>query len=129
MKVFSKLNDAIRHSETGQDLVVFSKEIGLGGQRHFLVSTREHFWEIYRNLPLKNHYEIILPEKPCKLYFDLDYNLHLNKNKDGSRMTDALIDLVSRSLFQEYGVKVNLADLVILDSTTKEKFSKHLIFR
>ena len=129
MRVFLKLNDAIRYCENVSDLAVFSKEIGLGGQRHFLVSTRDQFWEIYQNLSVKKHYEVILPGKPCKLYFDLEYMLYLNKNKDGSKMTDALVDLVSRSLFQEFGIVVNLAEVIILDSTTKEKFSKHLIFR
>ena len=78
MKVFSKLSDAIEHSQTAEDLAVFSKEISLSGQRIFLVETRIKFWDVYVNLPLKKHYEVILDDQPCKLFFDLGMGL-INK--------------------------------------------------
>ena len=129
MKLYWSLDDAIRHSEMERELVVFAKEVGLAGQRHFLISTKEEFWEIYKKLPSKKHYEVILPGKPCKLYLDLEYILEINENKEGTTMTEVLIEVVKRSVFQDFGITTNLEDVIILDSTNKKKFSRHIIFR
>lgn len=110
-------------------MAVFAKEVGLSGQRHFLVATTEEFWDIYKKLPTKKHYEVILPGKPCKLYLDLEFLLDLNKSKDGNVLTDITIEVVKRSLLQDFGVRTNLEDVIILDSTSEKKFSRHLIFR
>ena len=129
MNLFWKLDEAIKHSESQPDLAVFSKEIGLGGQRHFLVSTRAEFWTIYNKLHTKKHYEVILPEKPCKLYLDLEYGIHLNRSKEGMKMIEVLIDLVSKCLLQEFEIILDLDDLILLDSSNEAKFSKHMIIR
>ena len=129
MKLFWSLDDAIRHSEGETNMAVFAKEVGLSGQRHFLVSTTEEFWDIYKKLPSKKHYEVILPGKPCKLYLDLEFMLDLNISKDGDILTDIIIEVVKRSLLQDFGVGTDLQDVIILDSTTLKKFSRHLIFR
>lgn len=129
MKVFPKLIDAITHSESESNLAIFSKEIGLGGQRHFLVCSREQFWEAYRNLPVKKHYEIVLPNKPCKLYFDLEFDIRYNKEKDGKVMTAELIELVVKTLTELFESEVDMGDIIDLDSSSDVKFSKHIIFR
>ena len=126
MRVFSKLMDAIEHSQTEEDLAVFSKEIALGGQRMFLVDSRLKFWEVYVKLPVKKHYEVILEGQPCKLYFDLEFEIKHNRNKDGSRMTQVLVELVTKTL-KSFGISSK--DVVSLDSSSEMKFSKHLIFR
>ena len=64
-----------------------------------------------------------------KLYFDLEYLLDSNNSKDGNLLTDITIEVVKRSLLLDFGVETNLEDVIILDSTTKKKFSRHLIFR
>ena len=64
-----------------------------------------------------------------KLYFDLEYLLDSNNDKDGNLLTDITIEVVKRSLLLDFGVETNLEDVIILDSTTKKKFSRHLIFR
>lgn len=129
MKVFPKLIDAITHSESESNLAIFSKEIGLGGKRHFLVCSREQFWEAYRKLSVKKHYEIILPNKPCKLYFDLEFDIRYNKERDGKVMTAELIELVVKTLKELLGSEVDLSDIIDLDSSSEVKFSKHIIFR
>ena len=56
----------------------------------------------------------------------LEYEIEPNPNKNGSRMTKVLIDLVSRIL-ESFGA--NCKDVISLDSSSASKFSKHLVFR
>ena len=129
MKLFWSLNEAIYHSEMEPELVVFAKEVGLSGQRHFLVSTNHEFWEIYKESPSKKHYEVVLPGKPCMLYMDLEYILDINQNKEGTAMTELLVEVVKRTVYLDFGLSTELEDVIILDSTNQKKFSRHIIFR
>ena len=129
MKVFHTLKEAIEFSMTDFDLAVFSKENGHGGKRHFLVCERESFWDIYRRLPSKKHYEVILPGVPCKLFFDLDVDIALNKDLDGNILTERLISLVINYVLKKHNMEIRRSSIIVLDSTNKNKFSKHLIFR
>lgn len=126
MRAFSKLVDAIEHAQTADDLAVFSKEIGLDGQRMFLVASRLKFWDVYKRFPVKKHYEVILENQPVKLFFDLEFQIESNRHKDGSKMTKVLIELVAKTL-QSFGISHE--DVISLDSSSERKFSKHLIFR
>ena len=128
MKLFHKLEEAISISSTDSEFAVFSKEYELGGKRHFLVGSREEFWETYKNQSSKKHYEVILPGTPCKLFFDLEYDASLNTSTDGEQMTQALISVVKENISKKFGITITNSDLCILDSSDKKKFSKHIIF-
>ena len=60
---------------------------------------------------------------------DLEYGIHLNRSKEGMKMIEVLIDLVSKCLLQEFEIILDLDDLILLDSSNEAKFSKHMIFR
>ncbi|XP_021398556.1 DNA-directed primase/polymerase protein isoform X4 [Lonchura striata] len=73
-------------------------------------------------------YEVIPEKEPCKLYFDLEFYKPANPDADGKSMVMKLIELVSQKLKEFYDVNCSSEDVLNLDSSTEEKFSRHLIF-
>ncbi|MCL7042985.1 hypothetical protein MKW94_021433, partial [Papaver nudicaule] len=66
---------------------------------------------------------------PCHLYFDLEFSRIVNADKNGEEMVDILIASTFDALYDKYSIQGNLDWIVELDSSTKEKFSRHLIIR
>ena len=108
---------------------MFSREIGKGGERKFLVCSKETFWNFYKHLERKHYYEVIPTSKPCKLYFDLEFLIEHNPEKDGFLMTESLVRLVNNKLEKEFACLSFMEDVLILESSTAQKFSVHLIFQ
>ncbi|XP_025960986.2 DNA-directed primase/polymerase protein isoform X4 [Dromaius novaehollandiae] len=77
---------------------------------------------------LMHCYEVIPEKDACKLYFDLEFYKPANPGADGKSMVAKLIELVSQKLEEFYGVNCSAKDVLNLDSSTDEKFSRHLIF-
>ena len=48
------------------------KEIGRGGQRYFVVCSKETFWGFYQSLPLadKKHYEVLIAGHEVLKWFE-----------------------------------------------------------
>ena len=65
------------------------------GERKFLVSSNETVWEFYKDLKVKNYYQVIGGNEPCKLYFDLEFLTEFNPLKDGHRISQKLIEIVN----------------------------------
>ena len=61
---FDKLSDAIGHASKDNDSV-FSFEVNKW-KRRFLVANPRDFWSLYKTLPLKNYYEVILCNQKSK---------------------------------------------------------------
>ncbi|GAY45637.1 hypothetical protein CUMW_090890 [Citrus unshiu] len=89
--------------------------------------------EIWATFPRQN--EAIMFAKghanglPCHLYFDLEFNKRVNPQKHGDEMVDLLISVTLEALFDKYSIKGDEDWIVELDSSTEEKFSRHLIIR
>ncbi|GJR20030.1 hypothetical protein Tco_0968557 [Tanacetum coccineum] len=66
---------------------------------------------------------------PCHLYFDLEFNIQENAEKNGDEMIDILILIVFECLLKKYNIEGDTNWIVELDSYTKDKFSRHLIIR
>ncbi|XP_023780801.1 DNA-directed primase/polymerase protein isoform X3 [Cyanistes caeruleus] len=77
---------------------------------------------------LMHCYEVIPAKDACKLYFDLEFYKPANPDADGKSMVKKLIELVSQKLKELYDVNCSSKDVLNLDSSTEEKFSRHLIF-
>ncbi|XP_071663736.1 DNA-directed primase/polymerase protein isoform X2 [Patagioenas fasciata] len=73
-------------------------------------------------------YEVIPEKDACKLYFDLEFYKPANPGADGKSMVAKLIEFVSQKLKELYDVNCSAKDVLNLDSSTDEKFSRHLIF-
>lgn len=128
-KVYYTLNEALNAALIDDKKVVFSKEIKRQGKRLFIVCTKNHFWQFYQQLADhdRKYYEIIT-NCQTKLYFDIEYDMVVNKEKNGPELVEKLIKIVANLLSKKYDLLCSIEDVLILDSTTKEKFSFHLIF-
>ncbi|XP_024615675.1 DNA-directed primase/polymerase protein isoform X2 [Neophocaena asiaeorientalis asiaeorientalis] len=114
-----------------EDVHVFALEYKVGdGQRIYLVTTYTQLWFYYKSRRNLLHcYEVIPENAVCKLYFDLEFNRLANPGADGKKMVALLIEHVCKALQQFYRVRCSAEDVLNLDSSTNEKFSRHLIFQ
>ena len=81
-----------------------------------------------RTNPLERHiHEAIREGCPCHLYLDVEYPRAENPDKDGESAVRTLIEMVSENVALTFGK--NIAEVVMLDSTTAAKFSRHLVLK
>ncbi|XP_070842083.1 DNA-directed primase/polymerase protein [Chaetodon trifascialis] len=100
------------------------------GQRIYLVTSYSELWHYYRayTQTLMHCYEVIPEGAICKLYFDLEFHKPSNQGADGKAMVSSLIQYVCDKLMEIYGITCTTNNVLNLDSSTEEKFSRHLIF-
>ncbi|NXJ07860.1 PRIPO protein, partial [Odontophorus gujanensis] len=132
-KIFSRQAEAFRFVTTcKEDVHVFALERNTqNGQRFYLVTSYKEIWHYYTQgckTSLMHCYEVIPEKDACKLYFDLEFYKAANPGADGKDMVAKLIKLVSQKLKELYDVNCSASDVLNLDSSTDEKFSRHLIF-
>uniref|UniRef100_A0A670ITU4 DNA-directed primase/polymerase protein n=1 Tax=Podarcis muralis TaxID=64176 RepID=A0A670ITU4_PODMU len=132
-KLFHRQTQAFNFAKTcKQDVHVFALEKNAENkQRIYLVTTYTELWFYYRTYnetSLMHCYEVIPEEAVCKLYFDLEFYIPANQEADGKQMVADLIEFICKKIDEHYGIKCSLEDVLNLDSSTKEKFSCHLIF-
>ncbi|XP_058694472.1 DNA-directed primase/polymerase protein isoform X5 [Poecile atricapillus] len=132
-KIFSRQAEAFSYVKTcNEDVHVFALEKNTqSGQRFYLVTTYKELWFYYTKdckTSLMHCYEVIPAKDACKLYFDLEFYKPANPDADGKSMVKKLIELVSQKLKELYDVNCSSKDVLNLDSSTEEKFSRHLIF-
>ncbi|XP_044153452.1 DNA-directed primase/polymerase protein isoform X2 [Bufo gargarizans] len=115
-----------------EDVHVFALETVLDDteRRLYLVTTYAEFWFYYMKWPrsLAHCYEVIPADTVCKLYFDLEYYKPANPGADGKKMVALVIEFFCKKLEDCFGVKCSADYILNLDSSTEEKFSRHLIF-
>ncbi|XP_036154997.1 DNA-directed primase/polymerase protein isoform X1 [Myotis myotis] len=114
-----------------EDVHVFALECEVGdGQRIYLVTSYVQLWFHYKSRKHLLHcYEVIPENAVCKLYFDLEFNKLANPGADGKKMVALLIEHVCKALQELYRANCSAEDVLNLDSSTDEKFSRHLIFQ
>ncbi|KAM9236766.1 DNA-directed primase/polymerase protein [Leptosomus discolor] len=132
-KIFCRQAEAFNYVKTcKEDVHVFALEKNAqSGQRFYLVTTYKELWFYYTKgckTSLMHCYEVIPEKDACKLYFDLEFHKPANPGADGKSMVAKLIELVSQKLKELYDVNCSAKDVLNLDSSTDEKFSRHLIF-
>ncbi|XP_074486026.1 DNA-directed primase/polymerase protein isoform X1 [Sebastes fasciatus] len=132
-KLFPRQCMAISFAQSCKEPVhVFAleKEKTSLGQRVFLVTSYSELWHYYRTYTqsLMHCYEVIPEGAVCKLYFDLEFHKPSNKGADGKTMVSSLIQYVCDKLMEVYGIECSTKNVLNLDSSTEEKFSRHLIF-
>ncbi|KGL98656.1 Coiled-coil domain-containing protein 111, partial [Charadrius vociferus] len=132
-KLFCRQAEAFNYVKTcKEDVRVFALEKSTqSGRRFYLVTTYKELWFYYTKgykTSLMHCYEVIPEKDACKLYFDLEFYRPANPGVDGKSMVAKLIELVSQKLKEIYDVNCSAKDVLNLDSSTDEKFSRHLIF-
>ncbi|OQV16032.1 putative DNA-directed primase/polymerase protein [Hypsibius exemplaris] len=131
-KLFHKQEEALDYcSRAGRNHRIFSRERKIGGSRvHHVYPSCLHFCEAYQKYEdsYKNFFEVIPVGYSAKLYFDLEFPIELNPDKDGPAMVNILVAEVKKALRREFAIEVSSSDVIKLDSTTALKFSQHVIF-
>ncbi|EFN88011.1 DNA-directed primase/polymerase protein [Harpegnathos saltator] len=133
-KEFPKQADALaaaaKRSTKTDTLCTFVYQRPSDGNRKFVVAHPEVYWWYYKAKPQERRcsYEVIPKGSPCWLYLDLEYPIKLNPLCNGSRMTKTLIDIIRTYLLNHYHLLCDRNNILILDSTSSEKFSRHVIF-
>ncbi|XP_016041289.1 DNA-directed primase/polymerase protein isoform X2 [Erinaceus europaeus] len=131
-KLFHRQTEAFNFVKScKEDVHVFALEYKVGdGQRIYLVTTYAQLWFYYQfRKNLLHCYEVIPENAVCKLYFDLEFSKLVNPRADGKKMVALLIEHVCKALQELYRVNCSAKDVINLDSSTDEKFSRHLIFQ
>ncbi|XP_008055415.1 DNA-directed primase/polymerase protein [Carlito syrichta] len=131
-KLFHRQTQAFNFARScKEDVHVFALEYKVGdGQRVYLVTTYAELWFYYKSRKNLLHcYEVIPENAVCKLYFDLEFNKPANPGADGKEMVALLIEHVCKVLQELHSVNCSAEDVLNLDSSTDEKFSRHLIFQ
>ncbi|KAI5062827.1 hypothetical protein GOP47_0021374 [Adiantum capillus-veneris] len=130
---FGKQDQAMQfvQSHGSKDLALFVYQDHFSGQRRFLATTYKEFWCRYELIPQdhRHHYEIITEGSPCHLYFDLEFDRKANGGLDGNVLVDLLLSQIAEALHNIYSLEYDPSWTVELDSTTEEKFSRHVIIR
>ncbi|CAM4870747.1 unnamed protein product [Rotaria socialis] len=117
---------------TDEILYLFNFESQPGGTRRYQVADIDVFIHEYYQLPANQRhcYEIIVDKKPSKLYFDLEYDITANPTIDGPKLTNNFIQFVlSFMRIRSDELNYSAKDVLVLDSTSSRKFSRHLIFQ
>ncbi|XP_036439346.1 DNA-directed primase/polymerase protein isoform X2 [Colossoma macropomum] len=132
-RLFPRQSAAIAFSQTcKEDVHVFAleKESTDAGQRIYLVTSYSELWHYYSShrQSLMHCYEVIPEGAVCKPYFDLEFHIPSNAHLDGKKMVRDLIQYVCEKLKEVYDLQCSSKDVLNLDSSTAEKFSRHLIF-
>ncbi|XP_020512460.2 DNA-directed primase/polymerase protein [Labrus bergylta] len=132
-KLFPRQSMAIGFAQSCKEAVhmfALEKENTPQGQRIYLVTSYTELWHYYRTYTqsLMHCYEVIPEGAVCKLYFDLEFHKPSNKGADGKAMVSSLIKYVCDKLMEVYGIECSTKNVLNLDSSTGDKFSRHLIF-
>uniref|UniRef100_H3AFL5 DNA-directed primase/polymerase protein n=1 Tax=Latimeria chalumnae TaxID=7897 RepID=H3AFL5_LATCH len=132
-RIFCRQNLAFNFARSSkQEVHVFAMETKAkeAGKRLYLVTSYAELWHYYKahRESLMHCYEVIPEGSVCKLYFDLEFQKLANPACDGKLMVTKLIQYVCQKLEEFYKIRCTEKDVLILDSSTEEKFSQHLIF-
>lgn len=105
-----------------------------GFYRSFVAASLPSLWGQFRTVPphSRHWYEVIRDGRPCHMYLDLEYVPAFNPTLDGHDLVKQLIDALLEGLanrFPQYCGHLRRECVWELDSSTPEKFSRHLIVR
>jgi len=121
-----QLIDAGKYTE--EELGMFAQEVGAIGARRYFVGTYVDFAE--NAFQSNDHfYEVILEDRPCWLYFDLEYCKKSNPQLDPLEVMTAFRTTLASFCSDELRSDLNASTIVELESSTEVKFSKHVIVK
>ncbi|XP_002156811.4 DNA-directed primase/polymerase protein [Hydra vulgaris] len=131
-KWFPRQRDAFNYCSLTKEkyLCLFTYE-KVDSKRKFLVTSHQQFWNRYSKMKSseKHFYEVIAESKPCRLYFDIEFDKTKNPNLgNGIEVLETFIQLVCSCLHSRFKITLGRKNVVDLDSSTENKFSRHLIF-
>ena len=147
LRPFRRLDAALRTAKTVAEspgfsnalVGVFAEDLSCHGSKCWYVDTFAGF--VLRNVPSFESgcidsiltecrhyaYEVLRADRPCWLYFDLEYNMEDNPNIISSTVMNAFY--ICFVAFCRSTFFVEPVEPLELDSCTRQKFSKHIIIK
>ena len=122
-------------------LGVFAKDIGQSGAKCWYVDTFAGFslanapteWSATGRHAIESlqfhAYEVLREDRPCWLYFDLEYAVHCNRMLKSDSLMRTFYELLNSFCQTTFAANVDPNDVWELDSTTSTKFSRHIIMK
>ncbi|XP_018644757.1 hypothetical protein Smp_199800 [Schistosoma mansoni] len=103
-------------------MMVFSYEslsLGNEGQRSFLASGIQSFFYTYKQMAPSSrcHYEVIMVDRPAKLYLDIEFCKLSNQDKDGEVAVNTFLKALCASIQFFYDVAIEPSEILILDAS------------
>lgn len=109
-------------------LPVFGHEKGKG--RYFIVTGYNNFFVNYMRCKAvreRVYHEYI--RGSCNLYIDIDAERYNNPNLyDDDKACSLVVQAIMEELWRQFGIHKQSVDVVELDSSTRDKLSRHYIF-
>jgi len=101
--------------------ILFAEDYELTGKKRFFYSEYDVIYNLSKN-NIKNIYETIENKNNVKLFFDLDF-----KNISKDEYEHNIKEVINRctNILEKYKI---IPKIIILDASTSEKFSSHIIF-
>ena len=118
-----------RLSKSHSGLRVWAFEMPHEGRKKWLVATKEVFWRRYNGplAHLKYFYEVIPEQCRCRLFFDIDVIKEANPNFRFCSAMNVFLTIVINIVQESLGIAITLSDILLLDASTEQKYSQHVI--
>jgi hypothetical protein len=125
-------NNSFRRSQLG----LFAQETCQSGKRKYYVDTFAGFcidhspncWTKQKK-DVCHYYEVILHDRPCWLYFDLEYSRETNPELHPNVAMAAFERTLMAFCAERLHTPVDATGILILESSTTDKFSKHVLVK
>lgn len=131
----SYLNELISNGEEESRLGLFAEDYWGNGAKRYYVDLFDRFATAFaikfpKGQSADAHfYEIIRPDQPCWLYFDLEYIVELNPHLDPAEAMAAFWSTLAAFATDSLGMQVDSSSIFELESSTPEKFSMHVVVK
>jgi len=138
----NELNSFLRESRCSADAARLMREqpetvqrrvMDLGSLRHTANPSAKLISRIKTQYPTpagtRHMYEVILENRPCWLYFDLEYQKEYNTGIDPGEVMAAFLSVLDAFCLDVLGAPLDHGGVLVLDSTTPTKFSKHIVVK
>lgn len=112
---------------------LFAFEYNKEGKRKYVTSHLGRFINFYFrecDSKARHYYELIREGSPCRLYFDIEYNKKANPtigDKANESLMREFFEELQSEISNNFGISVDGANILDMDSSTEIKFSRHII--
>jgi hypothetical protein len=124
MKTFYKQQAAFDSLQPGE--CVFQNQTN--GQRYYVACTNHEYWTKYLSNGDRFGYELIMKDKPCHLYIDLDVNKEKYPSIHVTEIWGILEKWIDVSLIEHFNIKEEDIVKRLHSSSNEKKGSMHIIY-